>query len=316
VIESFIVKKRCLLLGLALTATPAIHAQNVIGEVFASDASVRGSVVLSGNGAHVLSGSQVSAGDGVAVLKLERGGEVRICPKTNLSLSVDPSGKALVLGLNAGSMELDYSLNSATDSLITPDFRLQLISPGTFHLAISVAPSGDTCMHSLPGSDASVFIAEMMGSDTYQLSPGKNVMFSAGKISGAREAPPVCGCPATKSEMQMTEAATPLGAGSAPVVETPATAPEAVPETAKETPRSNSAESHLEAESTFVYRGSEAVQDTYTSVARLSLSKDNSKLALALLPTVSGPGQISKQQEKNPGRLHRFGSFLGRLFGK
>jgi hypothetical protein len=309
------VKKHLLLLGFALAYTPAIHAQNVIGEVFSSDASVRGSVVLSGNGTHVLSGAQVSAGDGVALLKLERGGEVRICPKTNLSLSVDPSGKALVLGLNAGSMELNYSLHTAADSLITPDFRVQLISPGAFHLAISVSPSGDTCMRSLPGNDAAVFIAEMMGPESYQLSPGKNVMFRAGKISGATDAPPACGCPEMKPETDRTraDATRALASLSAPeAVQEPGTSPEA----SLGTPQSNAAEPHLEVDGGFVYRGKDAVQNYYGSVARLSLSTDNSRLALALLPHVSGPTAKTTPPEKKPGAFHRFGSFLGRLFRK
>jgi hypothetical protein len=306
------VKKHLLLLGFALTAAPALYAQNEIGEVFSSDASVRGSVVLSGNGAHVLSGSQVAAGDGVALLKLARGGEVRICPKTDLSLSVDASGKALVLGMNAGALELNYSLQASADSLITPDFRLQLISPGTFHLAISVAPSGDTCMRSLAGNDASVFVAEMMGDGAYQLSPGKNVLFKAGRISGATDAPAACGCRETKAE---TPAAVELpkqaDQAGKPAAESAASfaasfAPQSAPPS----------EAHLEVESSFVYRGEEAVQDYYGSVARLSLSSDNSNLALALLPTVSGPVAKTKPPEKNPGMFHRLGRFLGRLFGK
>ena len=115
------------------------------------------------------------------MLKLERGGELRICPKTNLSLSADPGGKALVLGLNEGSMELDYALHSAADTLITPDFRVQLISPGTFHFAISVAPTGDTCVRSLAGNDAALFIAEMMGSGLLPALAGKERDVPGGK---------------------------------------------------------------------------------------------------------------------------------------
>ncbi len=316
-------KKHLLLLGFALASSPAIHAQNAIGEVFSSNASVRGSVVLSGNGAHVLSGSQVSAGDGVALLKLARGGEVRICPKTNLSLSMDPSGKALVLGMNAGSMELNYSLHAATDSLITPDFRLQLVSPGTFHLAISVASSGDTCMRSLPGNDAAVFVAEMMGTESYQLSAGKNVMFRGGKISGATDAPPSCGCPEVKPEAddRSRPAVTPESKSDA----TPAAASPSAPETSEPKAsaeaslgvgslQSKAAEGHLEVDSGFVYRGSEAVQDYYGSVSRLSVSTDNSRLALALLPHVTEPTVQTAPPQKKTGVVHRFGSFLGRLF--
>ncbi len=299
-------KKPILALGFALILPGALHAQNAIGEVFASDASVRGSVALSGNGTRVLSGSQVSAGDGAALLKLERGGELRICPKTNLSLSTDADGKALVLGLNAGSMELNYGLQTSADTLVTPDFRMQLISPGNFHLAISVAPSGDTCMRSLPGNDAAVFVAEMMGTESYQLSPGKSVLFRGGSVAGATEAPAMCGCPAVKAEpraeKERTEAPAAAAKEPAPVVQA----------------SQKEAEPHLEVNSSFVYRGSEVAQDYYASVARLSVSVDNSALALALLPKVSAPvaKQPGKPVEKKEGLLHRFGSFLGRLFGK
>lgn len=313
-------KKRLLLLGIALAASPALYAQNDIGEVFSSDASVRGSVVLSGHGAHVLSGSQVSAGDGVALLKLERGGELRICPKTNLSLSVDANGKSLVVGMNVGAMELNYSLQSSTDSVITPDFRLQLISPGNFHFAISVAPSGDTCLRSLPGNDASVFIAEMMGNGAYQLSPGKSALFKSGRISGLTDAPAVCGCPELKTEQPepiLTNLGSTASAGA------PATASLAPPSTdavssspTTATPASNAQEAHLEVKGSFVYRGNEAVQDYYVAVSRLSLSTDNSRLALALLPQVSGPATEIKPQPQNPGFLHRLRRFLARLVGK
>jgi hypothetical protein len=329
------VKKHLLLLGCVLAA-PALRAQNSIGEVFSTDASVRGSVALSKGGARVLSGSQVSAGDGVALLKLERGGEVRICPKTNLSLSADQSGNALVLGLNAGAMELNYSLNSAADSLITPDFRLQLISPGTFHLAISVAGSGDTCMRTLPGNDASVFIAEMMGGGAYQLSPGRSVMFRAGKISGATDAPASCGCPEVKAELpeaaptnqadilspaQLSkQLASDLAAQLATQFESQAaaqSAAQAAKQSASPSPTEAAApgEPHLKIESSFVYRGSEAAEDYYATVARLSLSMDDSGLAKALLPQVSPPEPIIKPPDKKEGRLQRMGGFLRRMFG-
>ncbi len=161
--------------------------------------------------------------------------------------------------------------------LITPDFRLQLISPGNFHLAVSVAPNGDTCLRSLPGNDASVFISETMGSDSYQLSPGKNVLFRAGKISGATEAPEVCGCPVVKPEMMRTALPETVPA------ELSAEAP-AKPETAVGSGIGRAIRRTWKWTSNFVYRGDEAVQDITGSVARLSLSTDNSKLTLALLP--------------------------------
>jgi hypothetical protein len=304
--QSTFVYRFWLVISFALLSCPALYAQAAIGEVFASDASVRGSVVLSGNGTRVLSGSQVSAGDAVALLKLERGGEVRICPKTNLSLSADAGGKTLVVGMNAGAMEVDYPLQSGSDSLLTPDFRLQLISPGSFHFAISVSGSGDTCLRTLPGNDAAVFVAEMMGAESYQLTPGKSVLFKAGKISGAMEAPKNCGCPEVKAAPQAK--AEPVKA----LAETPANK-------ADEAHADAVPEAHMEVESTFVYSGKNAVPpDLYGTVARLSSSTNNSALALALMPKVSGPAEAVEppQPEKKPGVFHRFGKFLGRVFGK
>ncbi len=291
-------KKPLLLLGVALAVAPAAYAQHVIGEVFSGEASVRGSVLLASGGTHVLSGSEVAAGDGTALLKLERGGEVRICAKTSLSLSSDATGKSLVLGLSTGAMEVDYTLHTSVDALITPDFRMRLISPGTFHFAISVSGSGDTCLRTLPGNDAAVFVAEMMGSDSYQLSPGKNVMFRKGKISGAEEAPEVCGCPAPKPGMIL-----------------PAAVPVTVPERAEEPVAAKDAgETHLEVGSTFVFQGNQMVQDYYGSVSKLSLSTDNSKMVMALLPQVSGPREEQQAAKKKEGKLRRFGKFLGGLF--
>ena len=313
---------RCwLMLGCALLTAPALRAQSAIGEVFASDASVRGSVIFSGNGTRVLSGSQVSAGDAAAVLKLERGGDVRICPKTNISLSSDAAGKSLVLGMNAGAMEVDYPLLSASDSLLTPDFRLQLISPGNFHFAISVGVSGDTCLRTLPGTDAAVFVAEMMGSESYQLTPGKSVLFKAGKIGGAMEAPKNCGCPEVKLEPPaQAEPVKPTVLDATPETSAAVQTGEAKPaEPPKAAESKTSTEEHMEVESTFVYRGKNAEpEDLYGTVSKLTVSRDSSRLALALLPKVSGPVATSEppKPEKKPGVLHRLGRFMGRLFGR
>ncbi len=283
-------------LGLMLAAVPSVQAQQPIGEVFASDAS--GAAGSGSGGTRVLSGSQVAAGDVAALLKLERGGRLRICPKTSLSVSANPSSKALALGLNTGAMELDYEVRSGVDSLLTPDFRLQMISPGAFHLAIRVSSSGDTCLRWLPGGDAAVFVTEMMGSDSYQLSPGKSVLFRAGKISGAMAAPAECGCP---------EKAAAVGASRS----SPAAA--AAPRAAAPAAANRGAEAHLEVDSSFVYRGKAAAQDYYESVSRLSFSTDNSKLALALLPAVS-PAAETKPAVKKESFLQRLGGMLGRLF--
>jgi hypothetical protein len=315
---------------------------NVIGEVFSGEAGVQGSLLRASGGMQVLSGSQVSAGDGAALVKLRRGGEVRVCPKTNLATSADSAGKSLVLGLSVGSMELHYTLSRGADLLMTPDLRLQLISPGTFHLAISVGPTGDTCIRSMADSDASVFVTEMMGSAGYQIGAGKSVMFGSGRIAEATMAPPWCGCPpadllvaskdsGTATTMSADEAATSTQAPEKKKTMEAAAAEyaqaHAVPDSrpgARGTGAAPSKMAHLESESKFVYRGDHEAQDLYASVSTLSLSTDNSGLVLALLPTVTGPEAVpepppappaaAKKQAHGRGFWGSIGHFFGRVF--
>jgi hypothetical protein len=79
---------------------------------------------------------------------------------------------------------------------------------------------------------------------------------------------------------------------------------------------SKAGEAHLEVDSSFAYHGNEATPDLYGMASRLSLSTDNSKLALALLPQVSGPTPENEAPARKPGLLHRLGSLLGRLVGR
>src|SRR5512135_3006613 len=88
------------------------QAQGPVGEVFASDASVQGSVTLAAaGGAQVMSGSQVSAGARPAILKLTRGGTVRICPNTVLTVTSSISGRSLLYSMNKGQIEFHFDLS-------------------------------------------------------------------------------------------------------------------------------------------------------------------------------------------------------------
>jgi hypothetical protein len=176
-------------------ALPSAPAQ-VIGKVFASDASVKGAIVLAGSGTELMSGSSVAAGLRSAELRLVRGGDVRVCPKTQVSVSASPSGNELMLGMGTGAVELHYDIAARADTLVTPDFRIMLPGPGSFDLAVSADEHGNTCVHARGGSTASVVVAESLGDATYQVRPNQQVWFFGGKIAGAMtDMPDECGCP-------------------------------------------------------------------------------------------------------------------------
>ena len=122
---------------LALSAAPAC-AQQDVGELFATDASVKGAVVLANSGTKVMSGSSISAGQQAATLKLERGGSMLICPNTSLAVTTSQNGRQLMFSMNTGNIEMDYTIGAASDNLLTPDFRLLMPGPARLHLAVRV----------------------------------------------------------------------------------------------------------------------------------------------------------------------------------
>lgn len=239
-------------LGLVLAAAPSL-AQTPIGTVVAADAKVQGSVVLTAAGTRVMSGSSVTAGENAAVLKLARGGEVHICPRSSISLANSQSGRDLVLGMNAGVIETNYALGSSADTIMTPDFRILLAGPGVFNFAVGADTRGNTCVRSLDGSTGSILVTEQMGDGVLQVRPGEQAYLRGGSVANpATTVPPDCGCPvpiAVRTAEVPQPSIAPSGAvpsPNAPVPTTSTTPTERTPEEANSTQLpANSAEALL-----------------------------------------------------------------------
>jgi hypothetical protein len=301
-----VIPKACFPLVLAALLTPAaLRAQNPVGDLFAGEASVRGSVVLAAGGTSVLSGSQVSAGQSAAVLKLQRGGELRICPHTSLSVNTSPTGGELMIGFNTGSLELHYTLAGGSDTVMTPDFRIQMIGPGTFHLALAADSGGSTCVRPLAGSGAGVIVGEILGGGSYQVAPDSAVTFAQGKIAGAKRGSFAgCGCPA------------PAGLALPVAGISNASPPPVLPPPEQKPPP----ETHLEMTTPMVYEGG-AGSPVYTA-SRLSTASDSQAAeAPASKPqpeaATSGPAKspTAPSAVEKRGFFHRIGHFFSKTFG-
>jgi len=146
-------------------------------------------------GSRVSSGTTISAGEQTAVLRLTRGGEVRVCPGTTVSVSTSPSGGDLLLGMSTGAMETHYHLEQSSDSILTPDFRIVFPGPGEFNFAVNSDAKGNTCVSSMPGSTSSVVIAELLGNGTYEVKPGQQALFRKGSLERVDQPLASCGCP-------------------------------------------------------------------------------------------------------------------------
>jgi hypothetical protein len=186
---------------LALPLALAAQAnEQVVGQLGASasqtGASVKGSVVLADTGTGVVAGSTVTSGLEAATLRLTRGGEVRICQRTSVSVTLSANGRDLMFSMGPGAIETHYRLPASADTIITPDFRLLLPGPGEFHFAISTDARGDTCVRSMQSNTASVVVSELLGDGTYQVRPDEEVLFRGGRVANPeRLTPPDCGCP-------------------------------------------------------------------------------------------------------------------------
>ena len=235
-------------LFLALALSSAAAAQNPVGQLLASDASVKGSVTLAAGGAQVMSGSSVTAGEDTAVLRLDRGGEVRVCARTSLSVATSQSGRDLLLGLSSGGIETHYTVSATADSIVTPDFRILLAGPGRFDFAIEAAKSGETCIRALPGNASSLIVSELMGDATYQVKPAERLVFRNGHLQDPDHDNANCGCASAAPVMRAEVAPPPL---TNSVTASPAPPKPASPPTASEPPV------HVEVDAPFVFHADE-----------------------------------------------------------
>src|SRR5579875_1528026 len=272
---------RCLFV--TALAVSALHApawtQHVIGQLYASDASVKGSVVLAGSGTSVLSGSSIEAGTQAATLKLDRGGSVLVCEGTKLSVTSSQTGRELLFSLNSGNLELNYPLGTEADTLLTPDLRLLLPGPGTVHVAVRITPQGDTCVQALPQNASAIVISESMGDATYQVKPDEAVIFKEGHLNQASRTKENCGCPKPLTQVAKPAPAPPHP-GPSESAEPPAAAAVAP------------ADQHLAIEAPFIFRGNDPIPDLSENIAVLRLENNP---VVPLEPTVLPPPSARKK---------------------
>lgn len=286
---------RVLLFSLPLLLVGALgYAQAPLGDVYSSDATVKGTVALSAASTRVMSGSSVNAGLTNASVRLIRGGEVRVCQGSSVSFTASANGAQIMLGMSSGTIEMHYPLANSRDSIMTPDFELALGGSGVFHLAVSVDQGGNTCVQSLHGNTGSVTVSELMGDGSYTVKPGEQLIFRAGHASNPGPVVGNCGCPATVLvERAATEPPKPVTAPAAAPPPPVAALIESSPRSANVTappPAVQPGSVHVQVEAPFVFRASEPPP---VPNAPLELAE----IRLSTLPVLSSDYVQPPQQE-------------------
>ena len=310
--------------ALLLPAMAVAQSAPTIGELFASETTAQGPVLLAGTGMSVVSGAELAAGKSVATLRLERGGELRICPNGSITVSAPQNvagqgNQELMIAMNGGSVELDYPINDLADTFLTPDFKLMLAGPGVFHFALGVNNQGDTCIKPMRGNSASIIVSEMMGSSVYQVKPDEAILFAGGKLAGRGPLIGSCGCPKPAPVMQAQQKSEPPKAESSTgpaqqKSESPAVAQADV--TAPLAPLSPDA-THVQVDVPLVFRGDMPKEPVY-AVARIKfsvlpnvlLAQENTK-PVVLKP---GKGEVSEKNKEKRGFFGRIRGFFASLF--
>jgi hypothetical protein len=302
--------------------------QNVpaVGELFASDSSSSSAMQLAGSGMAVYSGSELSAGIAPATLKLARGGKVRICP--NSGLNVTASGQGLMLATGTGALEIEYELKQqAADVVITPDFNVALVGPGTFHFALGINKKGDTCVKPMAGNAGEITFSELLGTGVYKSGPNQAMVFRGGKLDGKTELTADCGCPVAAPVIR-TEAQPKVN----PTDETPKPAERVAvvsDETTSPLPADKPGQVHVQVDTPFVFSARSGSGRPYT-VAKVQFStlpnvyfvqeKVDPVVLVEKQPEVSpkAVAETSKPEEKprkeKKGFMGRVKGFFGSLF--
>ncbi len=299
--------------------------------------------VTGGSGAEVVvgrrigAGASVTAGSDTEVLHLSRGGEVRVCSGTTVSVTPAENKRDLLLGMSAGALEMHYTAKASADTVLTPDFRIVLAGPGEFEYAISADSQGNTCVRGLRGNTAPALVSELIGDRTYQVQPTEEVVFRAGQIDKIdSNIPLACGCPPPVPAMRTAAPAGPplpdsqlpakahLGGatepaaapGSGPIAETqPTTTLSHGPETAP-LPAPQPNDVHVEVDAPLVFSAKNRTANAPVTVqeARDLPVEDAAVRPVHLDAVVQSPPE-RKPKSGHGGFFHRVKGFFAAVFG-
>ncbi len=160
-----------------------------------------GALEIAEGKAVIAASGSVTAGEHAATITLPRRGTLRICPTTKVSLTADSSVHTsevpgLMLALDRGALEANFSTGSNSDVILTPDFRIVISGPGTAQVQVRLGTRGDTCVDNRGQNAPYVSVSSVFEGGLYRVQANQRVMFQGGSLRAViDEEKELCGCP-------------------------------------------------------------------------------------------------------------------------
>ncbi len=307
------------LVGVVAGAAIASAQEAPIAYVPTAGVTVSGSLEVTNGQASIGNNGTITAGAQAVDVELARGGALKVCGTTKVSLSRDTSIAAadagLMIALDRGAVEASYKSGKYSDVLLTPDLRILISGPGTADLKIRVNEKGDTCVDN-HGVDAPyVTVTSPFENGVYRVQANQRVMFEGGSLTKVvdNEAEP-CGCPVETQPVMVASAAeakenkTDTKAAAAnpfPLVQSEGLTPPAPAPTQPVVPVG---QVHAEVQAPIAYDAAKTPNPEAKGAAGADLAGSTSEDA-ATAPTKT-------KAKKQGGFFHAIGHFFAKMFEK
>jgi hypothetical protein len=319
-----------LLASLGLSVAPLL-AQQPIGRTSATEVKVSGAVDISHGETLLGNGSEITAGNQMVSIALERGGELRLCSTSSVHLSkdssiADPSSSALMMALNSGAIEANYTVGKYSDVLLTPDLRILISGPGQAQLSVRVNSKGDTCVDNHGAGAPYVTVSSELEGGAYRIVPDQRVSFQHGSLREVVDhEPEPCGCPVTPALSVASSGATggnpakpgqPVGGPSSTPADTafPIAESEGLAPPPKPTPVPPQ-ETRAQVTVPLTYNGENPAPPPPAPPAAAPPPVSAPPAQPTPPPETASPPPATSKPAQQGGFFHRVGHFFARIFG-
>ena len=300
-----------LLIGLLLAGSSA--AQEPIGRTTATEVQVSGAVDISHGETVLRNGSEITAGKQAVTITLQRGGSLHLCSTSSVHLAkdrsiADPASSALMMALDRGAIEANYTVGTYSDVLLTPDLRILISGPGQADLKIRVNTKGDTCVDNHGANAPYVTVTSQLEGGAYRVLPDQRVSFEHGSLQEVVDhEPEACGCPIVP----------PVSVASAdnsfPIAESEGLAPPPKPGPAPVVP---AGEAHAQVTVPLTYNGENPAPTTAAVPPPAAAPATAPEAEVAAVPAnPPAAATPSSTSATKGGFFHRVGRFFSKIFG-